>query len=277
MKRSSTSKAFTLIELLVVISIIALLIGILLPALGAARKTAITIQCASRMRQLGIATIAYSVDNNGKFPMNVITNSDNQQHYWYIKKVLGPYLPPEELTRAASDPNASIGGSVMRCPGDIDEAARSYVINGWSSSGYPLVDAGLAGGLYAPAGAGEFFTDTLRETTKTILFSEIHSVWGPAGDEGLYWAGSYFGTFGSPYERFVKQGFSGGRFAGNPCESAIDWSRHGGDDELVAKGRANFGFVDGHVSIYSDEEVVDHSTQKSTLDIVWSELDDNIQ
>ncbi len=56
---------FTLIELLVVISIIALLIGILLPALGSARATARNASCLVNQRSLGVSWTAYAVDHKG--------------------------------------------------------------------------------------------------------------------------------------------------------------------------------------------------------------------
>ncbi len=61
-------QGFTLIELLVVISIIALLISILLPALSRSRDVARTSRCKVNLRQLGIGSMAYATDHSGVLP-----------------------------------------------------------------------------------------------------------------------------------------------------------------------------------------------------------------
>lgn len=73
--RSSTPtpRAFTLIELLVVIAVIALLVGILLPALGSARQQARATTCAARLQQLGVALNLYLNDFDNTLPQTRVS------------------------------------------------------------------------------------------------------------------------------------------------------------------------------------------------------------
>jgi prepilin-type N-terminal cleavage/methylation domain len=68
MKSPLKAAAFTLIELLVVIAIIAILASIAVPAVNGALKRGTSAACLSNLRQIGIATIAYAVDNDMFLP-----------------------------------------------------------------------------------------------------------------------------------------------------------------------------------------------------------------
>src|SRR5262245_35160510 len=87
MKRIRCS-AFTLVELLVVIGIIAVLVGILMPALSKARDSAQTLACLSNCRQLGNAFVMYANEHKNFLPYP--TTSLGEQCLWF--RCVDPYL-----------------------------------------------------------------------------------------------------------------------------------------------------------------------------------------
>ncbi len=82
--RTNYRYGFTLIELLVVISIIALLVSILMPALNKARKQAKQVVCLSNHHQIGLGLTTYAVNHDGKLPANP-GGGGNGSPYAYVK------------------------------------------------------------------------------------------------------------------------------------------------------------------------------------------------
>ncbi len=90
-------QAFTLIELLVVIAVIALLMGILMPTLSAARKQGAAVACQSHLKQMVLAMNLYTLDNRGR--AMPFTHTDGE--YWFHQ--LAPFLSAKEYK---NDPEA---------------------------------------------------------------------------------------------------------------------------------------------------------------------------
>jgi prepilin-type processing-associated H-X9-DG protein/prepilin-type N-terminal cleavage/methylation domain-containing protein len=129
--------AFTLVELLVVIGIIAVLIGILLPALSSARRQANTVKCSSNLRSIGQAVNAYATENKGILLPGFVANSTGGgaglDHYATILVGL-KYLPAPVAPSVASDADSNDEQlSVFRCPEGVNIKHESGAGNPWPS------------------------------------------------------------------------------------------------------------------------------------------------
>ena len=125
------SEGFTLIELLVVISIIAILISILLPAISNALEQARRIHCATNQKNLTMAWYIYSEDNKGRL-CSGDTSFNNPGNHWAAD---GPLIPTNEIggtEQAIRDgvlwSYVGLAGS-YRCKSDMSRLLRSYCIS----------------------------------------------------------------------------------------------------------------------------------------------------
>jgi prepilin-type N-terminal cleavage/methylation domain-containing protein/prepilin-type processing-associated H-X9-DG protein len=235
--------AFTLVELLVVIGIIAILIGILLPSLTAARKSANNLKCQSNLRQIGMAFQMYGNTYNGYAPASyrypetfaVYTpqfggwiNQVNNEVYWWMRLEIEKFLPG-----ITSPVNA-----VTLCPSDED-AFTPYTTGPrkeWFRCSYGINNfMGITeGSQNGPAGVGVWDglddidghkwarINRAKNSAEKILVGEIQ--WG-------YWL--------TPWDPNLQ-------YPGTPWHQ-WDWERHK-TRPGKQKGVANILFLDGHVA-----------------------------
>jgi prepilin-type N-terminal cleavage/methylation domain-containing protein/prepilin-type processing-associated H-X9-DG protein len=161
-------KGFTLIELLVVVGIIAILIGMLVPALAGARRSARTATCLSQMRQIGIATSLYAQDNHDSFPRSSHSALANSVMPWGY--ALCPYLGRSKYTGPGPSWDGLFNG-LYRCPEDRRRDSWSYGKSVWFE-----LTSGETGEIYGVL-SGPVFPQVgmVTRSSSTILFGELGS------------------------------------------------------------------------------------------------------
>ena len=205
---------FTLVELLVVIGIIAVLMGLLLPALNAARESSRSTQCLSNLRQMVIMSNIYVTSYKGRYPIAQYHVSDPPTLYTYCWDLTTIYGPASTQVVPGLLWDGKGPMEVQQCPSyERDESADYDPFTGYNYN-TSYIGHGEGESIPAPVKATE-----VRNTAETAIFGDGQ------------WAGGANKYMRAPFLNEADKTFTG---------------RYAGTQGFRHRGKTNVAFCDGH-------------------------------